>query len=622
MSGDVFGNGMLRSKNIRLIGAFNHLHIFLDPNPNAAKSFEERDRLFKLPRSTWKDYDERLISKGGGVFERSAKSIPLSPEVKNALGVEADHMSPDELIRAMLKAPVDLLWNGGIGTYVKSEGESHTDVGDRANDAVRINGKELRCKVVGEGGNLGFTQLGRIEYALRGGRINTDAIDNSAGVDCSDHEVNIKIALAAAIQQGSLSLEDRDKLLAEMTPEVEYLVLRDNILQTQALTIAEMQGVERIEGQGRVIRLLERDGLLDRAIEYLPDDEALEQRRKAGSGLTRPELAVLLAYSKLHLYRDLLNSALPDDDYFSQDLTRYFPVAMRERFQAAIHGHQLRREIIATMTTNSIINRVGSTFFYQLSDDTGMESCDIARAYVVSRDSFRLRDIWAQIEALNGKVAVDVQVEMFSSINRLIDQLTLWLLRNVPQPIDVAHLVKQFAGPAQTMLNQLPEWLGQDHRQARAERTERLTSRGVPENLAHIVALMPLLAGSFDMIQVSDQTGHDLPRVAGTYFALSHALRLGWLHRQVEGIALQGHWDRQALTAMISELYTEQRRLTADVLSHAGKGKTQKAEEIVAAWMANAQKEINRLQHFMDDLTSGGLDISRLVVAIRKLGRL
>jgi glutamate dehydrogenase len=618
MSGDVFGNGLLRSESVQLVGAFNHLHIFIDPNPDAKTSFVERQRMFALPRSTWADYNEALISKGGGVFPRSAKLITITPEMKARFGITQDSLTPDEMIRVLLMAQVDLIWNGGIGTYVKCEDESHADVGDRANEAVRVDGRELRCKVVGEGGNLGLTQRGRIEYALNGGRINTDAIDNSGGVDCSDHEVNIKIALRRAVESGALDIPQRDELLALMTPEVEFLVLRDNILQTQALTIAERQGVSLLGPQARVMRMLEKDGMLDRAIEFLPDDEQLEERRQMKKGLMRPELAVLLAYSKMHLFRDLLQSTLPDDAYFAQDLIRYFPMNMREKYAKVIEQHQLRREIIATMTTNSIINRVGSTFFYQLTDDVGMESCDIARAYVVARDSFKLRDIWAEIEALDGKVKVDVQVSMFVAINQLLYRLTLWLLRNLPHPLNVAEAVKRFSAPVAELLASLPAMMSETVKADLAAAAAGYMEAGVPEKLAHTMAMLPWMAGAYDVIRVSEGTKAALSHVAGVYMQLSEVAGLDKLHAAVNKLEPTDDWSRQAITAMESELYDQHARLAGEVLKAAPRAKTPDAA--VAEWMERNQASVSRMKHAMDDIAaSGTLDTARLVVALRKV---
>ena len=405
MSGDVFGNGMLLSEHIRLVAAFDHRHIFLDPNPDAASSHAERARLFEVPRSSWADYDTSLISEGGGVFPRTAKSIPLTEQVREALDVEAESLTPIELMSAILRAPVDLLWNGGIGTYVKSKAETHADVGDKANDALRINGSELRAKVVGEGGNLGFTQRGRIEFALGGGKVNTDAIDNAGGVNCSDHEVNIKVLLDTVVAEGDMTVKQRNALLAEMTEAVAERVLRGSYTQTQALSLARVQAPAMLEVHERVMRDLEAAGRLDRAIEALPDAELIAERRTAGLGLTQPELAVMLAYSKIVLYAELLDSDLPEDPALDGELDRYFPSPLPERFGDVARRHRLKREIVATRVTNDLIDRAGSTFAFRLRDDTGASMADIARASVVSRDVFNVRSLWADVEALDGSRA-------------------------------------------------------------------------------------------------------------------------------------------------------------------------------------------------------------------------
>ncbi|HET6222591.1 MAG TPA: NAD-glutamate dehydrogenase domain-containing protein, partial [Dongiaceae bacterium] len=427
MSGDVFGNGMLLSPHTRLVGAFNHLHIFLDPDADPAASFRERERLFDLPRSAWSDYDAKLISPGGGVFDRKAKSIRLSPEVKRCFGIARDSLTPAELIQTMLRAEVDMLWLGGIGTYVKASDETHAEVGDRANDSVRINAAELRCKVVGEGANLGFTQRGRIEYALEGGRINTDAVDNSAGVDTSDHEVNIKILLNEIVAAGDMTGKQRDRLLQELTDEVGALVLRDNYLQTQALSVTQHLGARMLDRQTRFMRTLEKAGRLDRAIEFLPNDETIAERKAVGAGLTRPELAVLLAYAKITLYDDLLASDLPDDPQLGKDLLDYFPEPLRRRYADAIAGHRLRREIIATVVTNEIVNRVGITFVHEVGEATGMPPADIARAYIAGREIFDMSALWREIEALDNKVPAQLQATMLVECGRALERGIVWL---------------------------------------------------------------------------------------------------------------------------------------------------------------------------------------------------
>ena len=412
MSGDVFGNGMLLSQHIRLVAAFDHRHVFLDPDPDAARSCEERRRLFEKPRSSWDDYDRELISEGGGIYPRTAKSIEITPQVREALEIDAERLTPSELIQAILRAPVDLLWNGGIGTYVKASFETHADVGDKANDAVRVDARTLRARVVGEGGNLGFTQRGRVEYAAGGGRINTDAIDNAGGVNCSDHEVNIKVLLDSVVDAGDMTVKQRNALLAEMTEAVAERVLRGSYTQTQALSLARAQAPAMLDVHDRMMRDLEAAGRLDRALEALPDSETVAERRQAGAGLTQPELAVVLAYSKITLYAELLETDLPEDQALGAELSRYFPAPLPERFGEQIAAHRLRREIVATRVTNDLVDRAGTTFVFRLREDTGAAAADIARAYAVARDVFDVRSLWADVEALDGQVAADVQYEM------------------------------------------------------------------------------------------------------------------------------------------------------------------------------------------------------------------
>ncbi|WP_071769072.1 NAD-glutamate dehydrogenase, partial [Burkholderia ubonensis] len=431
MSGDVFGNGMLLSPHIRLVAAFDHRHVFLDPNPDPAASFAERARLFALERSSWADYDSAAISTGGGVYPRTAKTIPLSAAVQAALGIDAAALAPNELIRAILQAPVDLLYNGGIGTYVKAARETNAQVGDRANDAVRVNGADLRCKVVGEGGNLGFTQFGRIEFAQHGGRINTDAIDNSAGVDCSDHEVNIKILLGLVVTDGEMTEKQRNALLAEMTDEVGLLVLRDNYYQTQALSIAGRYTVELLDAEARLMRWLERAGRLNRVIEFLPTDDDVAERQAAKLGLTSPERAVLLAYSKMWLYDALLESDVPEDPLVAGMLVDYFPKPLQQRFSEPMRRHPLRREILATHLTNALVNRVGCAFVHRLMEETDAQPGDIVRACIMARDVFDLDAVWRDIDALDNRVADDVQARMFVDVARLLERAALWFLRHL-----------------------------------------------------------------------------------------------------------------------------------------------------------------------------------------------
>jgi glutamate dehydrogenase len=617
MAGDVFGNGMLRSKHTKLVGAFNHMHIFLDPTPDAEKSFKERERLFNLPRSSWADYDAKLISNGGGIFARSDKSIKLSKQVKELLQVDADSLAPDELIRYMLKAPVGLLWNGGIGTYVKSKRESNENVGDKTNDALRINGEELRAKIVGEGGNLGFTQLGRIEYAQSSGRLNTDAIDNSAGVDCSDHEVNIKIVLSDAVASGSLTLEKRNKLLESMTDNVAELVLRDNRLQTQALTIAQLQGASIIEILGRMMTFLEKNGHLNRAIEYLPDAEEIARRNADGKGLTRPELAVILAYSKIVLYDNLLSSKLPDDDYYMDDLIRYFPEQLQSKFRKEIENNPLRREIIATSVTNSILNRMGSALFYHIQEDTGVAYCDIARAYTVARDVFGLRELWDDVAACKG-LKVEQQQELFMEIQNIVERSTLWFIKNYPQPLKVTKAVNDFASGVKDLSNSLTKIMPNVVKQAYETKLNRYKSSGIDEKLVHKIAVLDALSSACDIVQVARQADLSLS-VAGTlYFELGATLNLSWIVGALQKIHSHNYWEKISIQSLVDEIYQQQRRLTSEAIKYLGKDN--KSSIAIDSWREKNVKQISRYNSFIDDLkTNDDPDISMVIIAIRKL---
>lgn len=620
MAGDVFGNGMLLSKHIRLVGAFNHMHIFIDPNPDAAKTYKERDRLFKLPRSSWTDYDTKLISKGGGIFSRSEKTIAITKEMRECFDLPSDckSLSPDQLIKAMLKAPVDLLWNGGIGTYVKGRNESHEDVGDRANNALRINGTELRCKVVGEGGNLGFTQRGRIEFARNGGRINTDALDNSAGVDCSDHEVNIKIAFSAAMEKEKISLKQRDKLLVEMTDEVARLVLRDNELQNQALSNAEAQGHTILESRARLIRAMEKSGLLNREIEYLPTDEELAERRAKKQGFTRPELAVILAYSKLALYQEVLDSTLPDDPYFKKDLTEYFPKQMQQKFATEIEGHALRREIIATVLTNNMINRVGSGFFHTMADDTGVKSCDVARSFAIARDAYELRPLWSDIEGLTGKVPAWVQAEMFVEINEFVGRITGWFLRNYPQPIDLSQAMKDYEPGIREFMTLAGNIASESIKKSTQKKYDYFLGLDVPKDIAKRVAELEMLSSACDVVRASLMTKLPVRTVGQIYFEVGSRMQLGWLRLAAEKLVIDSHWDRIAVTSIINDLFDQQRRLTMEVINGMAKGDDSKTA--VEKWQSRNDKAVGRLLQCMSDLeTTETIDFSMLVVAMRNV---
>ncbi|HEX5130062.1 MAG TPA: NAD-glutamate dehydrogenase domain-containing protein, partial [Usitatibacter sp.] len=466
MSGDVFGNGMLLSKHIRLVAAFDHRHVFLDPDPDPAKSYVERERMFALPRSSWDDYDKSLISKGGGVFPRSAKAIKVSKEAAAVLGIDPAELTPQELLKAILEAPVDLLYNGGIGTYVKASYQSHGEVGDRANDAIRVNGADLRCKVVGEGGNLGFTQLGRVEYAAKGGRAYTDAIDNSAGVDCSDHEVNIKILMGIVMQDGEMTLKQRNKVLADMTDDVARLVLTDNYYQTQSLAVSGVRADKLLDSQAAYIRVLERAGRLNRAVEYLPSDDEIAERRAARQGLHAPERAVLLAYSKMQIYDELLASTLVDDEYVARALVGYFPQLLQKKHAEPMSRHPLKREIVATVVTNTMVNRTGSIFVHRMQEETGASTEEITRAYVLVRDIFGLEALWASIDALDNKVPASVQYEMLIEVGRLVVRGTLWFLRRRRERLPIAQVLDIFRPALDALRGQVPAILSAGDQEA------------------------------------------------------------------------------------------------------------------------------------------------------------
>ncbi len=621
MSGDVFGNGMLLSRHMKLVGAFNHLHIFLDPDPDPETSFLERERLFALPRSTWEDYELTLISKGGGVWPRTAKSIPLTAEVRQMLKVDSEHMTPNELIRAMLAAPVDLIWNGGIGTYVKASTETHSDVGDKANDTVRIDAPELRARVVGEGGNLGFTQLARVEYARLGGRINTDAIDNSAGVDCSDHEVNIKILLDTVVADGDLTIKQRNSLLAEMTDDVAHLVLRDNYRQTQALSNAVAQAFPMVDVHVRYMRSLELARRVDRNLEGLPGDEALAERKAAGEGLTSPEFAVLLAYTKIELYEELLGSGIAEDPYLSAELERYFPTAISERFGDRLDSHRLRREIIVNGVVNDMVDHQGTTFAYRLAEGTGAVAADIARAYTVARDVFDIRVIWAGIEALDNLVPAGIQTVMLLEARTLVERASRWLLRQRRPPIDVAAEVERFTEGAQRIASSLPDLLASSDQDRFRGQAEHMGEAGVPEDLAHRVAGLDPLFGTLDIIEVSAAEEVPVEEVAAVYYALGERLDLHWLRNQINGLPRDNRWQTLARAALRDDLYSQQRAITAQVLRVGGDGLG--PIERIDAWLTHVDAAARRVSQVVSDIKGGATaDLASLSVALRESHRL
>ncbi len=619
MSGDVFGNGMLLSRHIKLQAAFDHRHIFIDPEPQSVVSFAERARLFALPRSSWDDYDRKKISRGGGVWPRSAKSIPLSSEARSVLGIESSSAAPNEVIRAILRMPVDLLWNGGIGTYVKSSDESNAEVGDRTNDGLRVNGRELRAKVVGEGGNLGLTQRGRVEYALTHGRLNTDFIDNSAGVNTSDVEVNIKILLNPLMHEGRLSRPDRNRLLARMTNEVAALVLRNNYLQSQAISTLELQSTARLPEFQHLIKLLERSGELNRALEFLPNDEELAERRKRGIGLTRPELAILLSYSKIWLNTHLLASDVPEDPYLSAELVRYFPAPIRERFPRAIGHHRLRREIIATATTNSLVNRMGPTFVTRAQEDSGAEPAAIARAYTAAREIFAMREMWERIEALDNKVPASLQYEAAFETSRLLRHTTYWLLASRAR-LQVDAAVREFRVDVRALEAGIHELLTGAELLRFEEARKRFADGGLPPALAVRIASLEALNAALDICEIAGAHRTGVLETARVYFEVGTRIGFDWLRARIEKLKVEGPWQAVARSGLRDAALRVQRRLTERVLARRSRGS---AEARVSAWVEAAGKDLVHWQRTLADMRAAGAgDFATLTVgveAVRKL---
>jgi glutamate dehydrogenase len=618
MAGDVFGNGMLLSEHIRLVAAFNHLHVFVDPDPDPAKSFAERRRLFDLGRGSWDLYDPALISEGGGVFPRTAKSVPVSPQMRRRFGIHRTAMTPNELIVAILKAEADLLWFGGIGTFVKASDESNAEVGDKANDALRVNGRDLHAKVIGEGANLALTQGGRIEAAWQGVRLNTDFIDNSAGVDCSDHEVNIKILLGGIVRAGDMTLKQRNALLESMTEEVAELVLRDNYLQSQAITLAQAEGVEILDQQGRFMKALERAGKLDRGIEVLPDDEALAERLARRQGLTRPEAAVLLSYAKITLYETLLAGALPDDPALENDLFLYFPEPLRERFPEAIRRHPLHREIVATWVTNSLVNRAGPTFVHETADKTGADHGDVARAYIIVRESFGLRAIWQDIQALDTVVDAAVQGRMMLLTRRLMERTAPWVLRHCGSGLAIRAEIEHFRPGIERLEAGLDRLLDEEGRAALDARTAGFVEAGVPEDLARRVASLIVVVSGLDLIRIGDLSGFPVDEVGAVYFGVGRRFGIAWLREGALRLPASSHWQKQAAMSIVDDLYALQSELTVRVLDACRETGT--AAPGLDAWIDTRRGEVDRIDQLLADLrTAEHLDLSMLAVANRRL---
>ncbi|MBU5615623.1 NAD-glutamate dehydrogenase [Psychrobacter sp. TAE2020] len=618
MSGDVFGNGMLQSTHTKLVAAFNHLHIFIDPNPNPEDSYAERARLFNTPRSTWDDYEKSLISQGGGVFSRNDKIITISAEMKQLFDISADTLAPNDFISALLLAPVDLIWNGGIGTYVKSANESHADVGDRANDALRVDGGQLRTAVVGEGGNLGFTQQGRIEYAQTGGRIYTDAIDNSGGVNCSDHEVNIKILLGKVVEQGDMTLKQRNELLESMTDTVAQLVLRQNYLQPQAIELSHLRAAANLSDHQRFIQLLESEQRLDRAIEYLPADEEIARRQKAGTGLTNPELAVVMAYGKMWIYDSLLLSDLPDDPYFVNELRKYFPDELVGRFFGEMTEHRLHREIISTYLTNSVVNRLGIEALFRLYEETGQTLDTIIRAYAITRDVFEVSTAWKMLEALDNKVDAKLLLNLELRLRDALERGVVWFINAFGQELQVTDMIDRFVGSV-NKLTKVGGFIEQQYAQYLQEDTASLTKDGLSDKDAALFAMLPYHVDALDAALLAEQYERPVDEIASLYFEAYRVLQLDWMMDNIATLPQQDYWDRRARHALVNELSRSLRMLMDALLSQPD------AKQAFSDWKSRHQAQLESVTIEMQKLDGNdeqAISLSALSVLMSELSGL
>jgi len=621
MSGDVFGNGMLLSPCIQLVAAFNHLHIFIDPDPDVKKSFAERQRLFGLPRSTWNDYDKKLISKGGGVFSRKAKRIDLTPEMQRLLGCREDHLTPNELIVYILRAPVDLLWNGGIGTYIKASQETDAEVSDKSNDAIRVNGRQLRARAVGEGGNLGMTQRGRIEYALNGGLCYTDSIDNSAGVDCSDNEVNIKILLSQLVKSGRLSKKQRNQLLVEMTDEVAQKCLFNNYRQTQIIDSIEKRAAQNMYQHARFMRHLEDGGILSRRLEYLPSDKQITDRIAKNQGLTRPELSILLSYSKLTYKNALLESSSLTEECYDKLLLGYFPRLIRDRFADEILQHPLRKEIIATILSNQIANNIGIGFGSRIREETGCTIEDIAKAYVVCVEVFDLYDTWRKLEKLDNVVNEQDRFETFQSVSGLLERSISWLLRHQPSDFRVSHVIERYKTDTQILRRVISKAITGQSRKNYLAKRRRFVKYRLPADLAEELVNKITLASAFDIIEIKSRLYSDIVDVAKLFYALSERLQFPWIRDAISRTIVRNHWNNLAILNLRNDLHANQHNLTELVLQIVdNKHHTNKAMSI---WEAHHAVALQRYDSILNEFSAmRTCDFPTLSVAIAEVRRL
>ncbi|MGI9248455.1 MAG: NAD-glutamate dehydrogenase [Woeseiaceae bacterium] len=617
MSGDVFGNGMLLSRKIKLVAAFNHRRIFLDPTPDMAAGFRERQRLFRKPGSTWDDYKESLISKGGGVFSRQAKTIRLSNEARKLLDVDAASLKPDELVRAILKMPVDLLWNGGIGTYVKASSEGHSDVGDRSNDTVRVDANELRCKVIGEGGNLGFTQRARVEFSQLGGRINTDFIDNSAGVDCSDREVNIKILLSDATKKKGMSRDKRDELLASMTEDVANLVLRNNYLQTQAISMSETLSVERIDETARLITDLERTGLLDRDLEFLPHESEIDERRTRKQGLTRPELAVVLSYAKIDLYNGLIDSEETLEDFLQIDPQRYFPAVLRKRYMDLLPGHRLSRQILATLIANALVNRMGPAFVKRAQVDTGANIVTISRAYEIARIICRAGPLLRTIESLDHKIPASAQVSMMFEVSRTLRHACYWLIEQFGDELEIVKTVDRLKDRMAKIYTRSGIYLSKAGRVRHDKAEQAWVAMGVPDKLANRMSLLLVTRAALDIADLSAERKRDVLDAARMYSAFNDGLGMHWLHNCAEDLKVSGRWQAMARSNLRDEFYQIRRDVAFRLLTRRG---TKDPGEVARKWLSKREEAVSNFTGMTEEMKlRGNIDFATLSVVAQEL---
>jgi len=619
MSGDVFGNGMIYSPRIKLIAAFDHRHIFIDPTPDPNVSYQERLRLFKLPRSSWNDYNTKLISAGGGIFPRSSKSIIVSEQMKKCLAIQVNSLTPNELIQAILKAPVDLLFNGGIGTYVKASTESHADVGDKTTEFCRINANELRCRTVGEGGNLGFTQLARVEYALQGGLINTDFIDNSAGVDCSDHEVNIKILLNKQVEKNKLSTKKRNQLLLKMTDDIAEHVLQDNFNQARVMSVSASRGAHYIGLHRDYIHELEVNEGLNRAVEFLPDDKKIVERKNAGQGLTRPELAVLLAYTKIYLKKEILKSDLPEDKFFSQLIEGAFPQVLRKSFAAEMHKHRLHREIVATQLSNAIANEMGVTFVYRMQSETGASIADVIRAHTLASRVFSTLQLEELIESLNFKISIHLQYELLHHVRHLVNLATRWFLRSSYLKKDIQETIQHFSSRVMQLEKIIPKLMVGTTKVYLNSLIEQFVQAGVAKEFASRIAISRALYISLSVIEIATQHHFDLIKTAEVYFEVGEKFNLVWFRDQISQDSREGHWNNLARLVLRDELNILQRLLTV-IIMDTGKGKLQ-TKKWVGQWIENHPQTMERWNTFLSKVQAdhGGMDYTLFFIALREL---